>query len=167
MTPTLLGRWQTRILLYVLVGLPVTLVVAFWAAGWGWPPSQNPFWFLTTILAIGLLLDIVYQWIQQFRWDADWPFAFFVFFSFVEFGIVFGLMRLDVLPYLPACTLARINPQTQQVVCDQYTVPFSIAITHFLLVFIPSFLGVLGFLQIFLVRWRFKGAELGRMPIRD
>jgi hypothetical protein len=33
-------------------------------------------------------------------------------------------------------------------------------------VFIPSFIGVLALLQIFFVRWRFKGGELGRHPMR-
>jgi hypothetical protein len=30
-------------------------------------------------------------------------------------------------------------------------------------VFIPSFIAVLGFVQIFMIRWRFKGGEWGRM----
>ena len=45
-------------------------------------------------------------------------------------------------------------------------IPFSTAIWHFTWVFIPSFIGVLALVQIFLVRWRFKGGELGRHPIR-
>jgi hypothetical protein len=33
-------------------------------------------------------------------------------------------------------------------------------------VFIPSFIGVLALVQIFLVRWRFKGGEIGRHALQ-
>ena len=45
-------------------------------------------------------------------------------------------------------------------------IPFATAAWHFSLVFVPSFIALLGLVQIFLVRWRFKGGEFGRLPIR-
>jgi hypothetical protein len=167
MIPTLLGRWQTRILLFIVIGVPVTLLFSFWLTGFGWPPPLEPFLFLGTLLAIGLILDIVYFNMQRFRWDHDWPFAFFVFFSFVEFFIVFGLMRLNLLPYLPACQFEGRDPATRELVCQVYTIDFSDAIIHFLLVFLPMLVAVLAIVQIFAIRWRFKGGEFGRFPVSD
>lgn len=165
MTPTLLGRWQTRILLFALIGLPMTLVYAVWIGGF--PPPVDPFLFLATLFVLGMALEPVYFQMQRFRWDQDWPFAFFVFFSILEFLIVFGVVRLDWLPYLPACEQARIDPATREVVCQIPTVPFAVAAWHFAVVFVPMLLAVLAGIQVFLVRWRFKGGELGRFPASD
>ena len=41
-------------------------------------------------------------------------------------------------------------------------IPFDIAAWHFTFVFVPSFIALLAIVQIFLVRWRYKGGELGR-----
>ena len=143
MTPTLRGRWQTRLLLYAVLGLPITLLYSAYL-GDGLVLSE-PFVFITALLVIGLLLDVAYIQIQRFRWDNDWPFAFQFFFSILEFLITFAVMMAGFLdPFLGG------------------RIPFSIAAIHFTLVFIPSFAGVLCGVQIFFVRWRFKGGELGK-----
>ncbi|CFX47187.1 conserved membrane protein of unknown function [Candidatus Filomicrobium marinum] len=145
MIPTLSGRWQTRILLYVVLGLPITALYASYLGLDEIGRYGDPFVFLTALLLVGLGLDYAYIQIQRFRWDNDWPFAFQFFFSIVEFLIVLGLMNIGLLdPFL----VDRI--------------PADIATTQFLLIFIPSFFAVLGGIQIFLIRWRFKGGELGR-----
>ena len=159
MIPTLTGRWHTRLLLYIFIGLPVTFLYAWYQSAWQWPLpySQSifyyPFLFLTLILVLGLILDVLYIQIQRFHWDQDWPFAYQFFFSIAEFFAVFYLMDFGVLDYV-----YNLFP-------DGY-IPFSNAAWHFSLVFIPSFLALVGGVQIFLVRWRFKGGEVGRHPIR-
>ncbi len=156
MTPTLFGRWHTRLLLYVFIGLPVTFLYAMYLSNWTWPPPyeqsifRDPFIFLTAILVLGLILDVLYIQIQRFHWDQDWPFAYQFFFSIIEFFIVFYAMDFGYLDW--AFPDGRI--------------PFSTAAWHFTFVFVPAFLALLGLVQIFLVRWRFKGGELGRHPIR-
>ena len=151
MTPTLLGRWQTRLLLFLVIGLPITALYAFYLNDWVWAPInvplKVPFLFITAIVVLGLIVDIPYIQIQRFRWDNDWPFAFQFFFSILEFLAIFGLMRAGLLePVLSANDIPE----------------FSTAAIHFALVFVPSFLAVLGGIQIFYIRWRFKGGELGR-----
>lgn len=145
MTPTLLGRWQTRLVLFLFVGIPVTYLYALYLD----PEDDSfydPFVFLTGLLIVGLLLDYAYNQIQRFRWDNDWPFAFFFFFSIGEFLITLGLLNLGVLdPFL----VYRIDNGT--------------ALVHFSFVLFFSFISVLAGVQIFLVRWRFKGGELGRL----
>ncbi len=145
MTPTLAGRWQTRLLLYIFIGLPITVLYALYLDLGEVGRFADPFVFLTAILVIGLILDYPYIQIQRFRWDNDWPFAFQLFFSILEFLIVLGLMNIG---FLDSFLVERIDADT--------------ATTHFTLVLIPSFLAVLAGIQIFLVRWRFKGGELGR-----
>lgn len=151
MTPTLLGRWQSRILLYVVLGLPITLLYSLYLNRWTWPPFWDPFVFLTLILAFGLVLDIVYNQLQKLRWDNDWPFAFQFVVLIGEFGLVYYLMSEGWFDSLLVDGGGRI--------------PLTTASCHFAAVFIPSFLALLGPLQIFLIRWRFKGAELGRMSV--
>ena len=167
MTPTMLGRWHTRLLLFVLLGLPITFVYGLYLNNWTFPPfptieitrwppvdfsqfpsaMRDPFVFITAILALGLVMDIVYIQIQRFRWDQDWPFAFQFVVSILEFLAIYGLMDLGYLDF--ALPDGRID--------------FLTAVYHFTWVFIPSFLALLGGVQLFLVRWRFKGGELGRM----
>ena len=144
MTPTLAGRWQTRLLLYFVVGLPVTYLFALYLD----PEDESfydPFVFLTALFLIGFLLDPVYNHIQRFRWDNDWPFAFFVFFAFCEFLITLALLNIGVLdPFL----VYRIDNGT--------------AFVHFGFVLLFMFLAVLAGVQVFFIRWRFKGGEIGR-----
>jgi hypothetical protein len=156
MTPTLSGRWQTRLLLYIFIGLPVTLLFALYNTNWQlWPPLWDrpvffqPFLVITCILVLGLILDPVYIQLQRFHWDQDWPFSHQFFFSIVEFLIVWYAIDFGLLDILFAP-----RPEWNEVVY------------HFSTVFILSFLAILGGCQIFLVRWRFKGGELGRFPVQ-
>lgn len=151
MTPTLLGRWHTRLLLFVFIGLPITLLYAFYLRNWTWPPEIDPFTFLTLLLVIGLILDVLYIQIQRFRWDHDWPFLFQLVSMIAEFVIAYLLMELLV-----------TSTDFGTWFFPNGSIPIETASTHFLLVLIPSFIALLGFVQIFLVRWRYKGGEVGR-----
>lgn len=153
MTPTLIGRWHTRLILFVVIGLPVTLLFALHATNWDyWPPRydlpafQYPFYFLTAILLLGLALDVAYMQIQRFHWDQDWPFAYQFFFSIVEYLIIYYAAWDGWL----------------DVVFTEFRPTWNDTVYHFSTVFALSFLALLGGVQIFLIRWRFKGGELGR-----
>ncbi|OCQ94651.1 hypothetical protein BCD67_04050 [Oscillatoriales cyanobacterium USR001] len=100
MTPTLFGRWQTRIFLLATVGILVTfpLVKGFV----GVKPNENYFWVVFYVGLFGIAWDVIYDFLQKFMWDHDWPGVFQLFAGIVE-GIVLGvLINLDVLPNLPA-----------------------------------------------------------------
>lgn len=151
MTPTLLGRIQVRLLLTLLVGVPLSALWALIAA----PDSfSTPFIILAALLIVGLILDPIYVWLQGFRWDHDWPFAFQFIVSFLEFFIVMGLLRLGLLEFASR----DLQPRDLSEFGD-----FLFFLSHFLTVFIPSFLLLFNGLPIFLIRWRFKGGELGRL----
>lgn len=151
MIPTLAGRLQTRLLLFVLIGLPVTaLFTLAWLGGWSSQIFDLLLSFLATITALGLVLDLAYIGLQHLRWDRDWPFAYQFFFSLLEFGIVLFAARAGLIPWLPAEAFSL--PQVQVM-----------ALCHFASVFIPSFLALLGPISVLFLRWRFKAGQLGRM----
>jgi hypothetical protein len=149
MLPTLSGRIQTRLLLFFIIGLPATFL-------WSWynearlPIISFPYIMLVSVLLVGLLLDPVYIYLQGFRWDQDWPFAFQLASMIFEFGVVIGIIMYSRHPYIPAVAL-RTNDDLLFIS------------SHFVSVLIPSFLLLLGPLQVFLVRWRYKSGELGRL----
>jgi hypothetical protein len=76
--PTLNGRIQTRIFLLAVVGSIWTLLVtpvlptgASLGASYG-----ATFSVLLVVLVLGVLWELLYHGIQQFRWEKDWPTLF-------------------------------------------------------------------------------------------
>src|SRR5689334_13618438 len=111
MIPTLLGRMQTRILLFLVIGVPVTVGYAFWLAErgsrhvveiFGLQLDIRPPQILCLLLIVGLVLDPFYYWIQTLRWESDWPFSFQFYVSIVEYLIVLSMIELDLVPVVPS-----------------------------------------------------------------
>jgi hypothetical protein len=75
MTPTLLGRWQTRLFLLATVGVLITLPFYFSIIDINLGAGYHPvfFWILGYVALFGLVWDIVYIYLQKFRWNRDWP----------------------------------------------------------------------------------------------
>ena len=86
MTPTLYGRWQTRALLLLTVGLLLTCPFLVF----GPLPLIN----LGLVLVLGFVWDILYNFLQKLRWDRDWPPAYQLIGGIVEGGTVY---LIDVL----------------------------------------------------------------------
>jgi hypothetical protein len=100
MTPTLIGRWQSRIFLLATIGVLFSLPFAF-SAG-----TQNIqsvyFWVLLYLGVFGLAWDVLYNYLQKFLWDHDWPGVLILVAGIVE-AVFLGLMINFVhLPYIPA-----------------------------------------------------------------
>src|SRR3954468_21041430 len=99
MTPTLLGRIETRIFAVGVVGSLWTLIVApFLPAG----DASLSDVYRITFAAIGLLIllgvvlwEPLYHLLQQFRWEKDWP-AMFI----LAEGINEGLLLFPVLNWV-------------------------------------------------------------------
>jgi hypothetical protein len=149
MIPTLAGRLQTRLFLFVVIGLPITFLFAMAQGGWqwDWPRVQVYLWFICAVVAMGLLLDPLYIFAQSLRWERDWPFLFQAFFSWVECAIVYFLARAGLVPFLPEAAFQGLATPA----------------LHFTLVFVPSFLALLGPMQVLFLRWRFKGGQFGKL----
>jgi hypothetical protein len=148
--PTLKGRWETRLVLLVLIGLPVTAWWSWYLTGNAAPTANAPYLVLFTIFVIGAALDPVYILMQRFRWDRDWPFAFQLLSMTCEFILALAVISAGLHPYL--------RPSSIQRSADLRNVTL-----HYASILGPSFLALLGPIQIFLVRWRYKGGELGRL----
>ncbi|MFT4625619.1 MAG: hypothetical protein ACI8PZ_004287 [Myxococcota bacterium] len=142
MTPTLRGRWHTRLLLNALVGIPVT--APFCLLALPLPLSAPlPYLMLAIVTAVGLGLDVVYDGLQQRRWDHDWPVTLQL-----GAGLLEGLICYLVL-FGWCGGLAWANPL--------FLVLFPV---HFAAVWLPSFLLAQGPLRVLLPSWRYTGGEL-------
>lgn len=78
MTYSLAGRLQTRVLVFTILGgiwiavitpvLPTRLLLG--------PSYAMAFTFLGLLVGLGVLWELLYHLLQQFRWDKDWPIVF-------------------------------------------------------------------------------------------
>jgi hypothetical protein len=143
-TPTLLGRIQTRIVLLCTVALLWTLVAMPFIPR----TTQLGSAYLAGFVALALtgLLGMVvweplYHFLQQFRWEKDWP-ALFGFVTFLPEGLVLhAVLRATVLADAP---------------------PFA-SITfwvHFFTTWLVMWLFANGAMRVFSLRWRYRGGRV-------
>lgn len=145
MTPILFGRWQTRIFLLSTIGLIVSLPFAFGLIG---PAagdySFHPifFWVIFWVGVLGLLWDILYNYLQQYLWDHDWPGAL-QFFACIAEGIVLGLLLKFVgLPFI-----------------DRNVFDLGWFIVHYTAVSVVAYFLSWAVMRIVFPRWRFRGGK--------
>ena len=136
-TPTIWGRWQTRVATLGTLGL---LVTAIFAAAY---QDRNFYLVLGYVVLFGLGWDILYIALQQLRWDRDWPAAFQVGNGIFEGVVVFLLIEFAGLPGIEA----GIVP------LEQFT-------AHYSLVWLTTFLWTQGPMRVLFPRWRFFGGRI-------
>jgi len=136
-TPTLLGRWQTRLLLLGTVGVLVTFAFGFLFSNF-----ITPFALLGYVLFFGFLWDVLYNFLQTRRWDRDWPPLFFVASGLAEGLFLWGLTCVVALP--------GVDPQ----------LTFGNFSAHYCTVFIFTLSLMLGPLKVVFLKWRFRGGQL-------
>lgn len=136
MTPTFVGRIQTRLLLLLTVGMAVTLLFALFATIWFFSVFAffQPFLVLFFVLFMGMGWDLIYTLAQRLRWDRDWPPAFQWLAAFLEM--------------VPAWIFAWL-----------IGVPWWLFLLHYGSVWIVVFLGTQGPLRILFPRWRYDGGR--------
>ncbi|AFY55135.1 hypothetical protein Riv7116_2629 [Rivularia sp. PCC 7116] len=142
MTPTLFGRWQTRLLLLFTVGLFVSLPFAIGVLGS--PASDVYFWILFYVAIFGLGWDVVYDQIQKYRWDRDWPAVYQLFAGIWEF--IFIVCGVKFLGFLP-------TPIPKE------ELPLFWVFFHYFVVWLAVFLASQSLMRILFVRWRFFGGQ--------
>lgn len=138
MTPTLYGRWQTRIFLLVTVGVIVTLPFALGYLGLG--ASGIYFWVLFYVGLFGLAWDIFYNWLQKFFWDHDWPGILQFFASIAEGGLLALLIQTNLLPHVSE---SQFNQQW--------------FVIHYSLVSLIAYITSWAVMRLLFPRWRFRG----------
>lgn len=135
MTPTLIGRWQTRTFLLLTAGLIVTFFFALLAAFlFEELDFLKPFAILFFVLVTGYVWDAIYIFLQRFRWDRDWPPAFQFLTALVEM--------------VPAGILAWL-----------LSVPWWFFLLHYWFTWWVIFIASQGPMRIFFPRWRFRGGR--------
>jgi hypothetical protein len=142
MTPTLLGRWQTRILLLLTVGVTVSLPFVFGIIGGS--PGNIFFWILTYVASFGLIWDVVYDQIQKYRWDRDWPAAYQLLAGIWEF--IFILCGIKLFGFLP-------------LPIPKETISPGLVFFHYSIVWLAVFITSQSLMRILFVRWRFRGGQ--------
>lgn len=151
MTPSLVGRWQTRIFLLVLIGGIIAL-------GFVWRYNDKfhysdhrrwiPMFVLMYVLLFGFVWDILYQIILTFRWDYDWPGSFFFISQGIEGALVFLLIRFVGLPLIP-----------------KGSVDFGHFALEYGLIWLVTYGFVQFFMRAFFIRWRYRQARFGNYPV--
>ncbi|MDC0349787.1 hypothetical protein OAN40_02075 [bacterium] len=146
MTPTLSGRIQSRFVLLLIVGVPLALLLG---AVLPRPTTTTTtlsdmyevfFAALVLVGVVGVIWELIYHGLQQFRWEKDWPTIFGLVTGIPE-GIVVYLLLDGGLPW------------------EFGDVPISLFLQMFIPVWIAIWLIANGPLQIFFPRWRYQGGR--------
>lgn len=143
MLPTLNGRIQTRLFMLATWGVLWTLVLTPVLPGD--PDYQVTFVLLATVAVLGVLWELLYHLLMQWRWEKDWP-TFFGFITFVNEGLlIIVLLRLDLVPGLGV---------------DGSDVSIAAFLIDFLVIWMTIFVFTNGPMRIFNVHWRFFGGRI-------
>lgn len=143
MTPTLFGRIQTRVFIVVTLGVLWTALITPVLPGSAPLGDKYAVTYraLALVLILGLLWELVYHGLQQFRWEKDWP---------TLFGLVTGINE-GIVVYL---LLSAGVPW------DVGDVPVDAFVVHFTTTWIAIWLVANGPMRVVFIRWRFRGGRL-------
>jgi len=143
MTPTLLGRIETRIFTLWTVGALWTLIVGLFLPGIPEGTPQSTVYgsayqvlLIVTVLCVGW--EFIYHFLQQFRWEKDWP---------ILFGLLTGINEGIV-----AWLVVRAF--------DVRGVAGSTFLVQFATTWVIVWLWVNGPMRVVFIRWRFRGGRL-------
>lgn len=141
MTPTLIGRWETRLAMLATWGALITLLFALFNGPEGF--NETFFYVLVYVLVFGFAWDFAFILVQRLRWDRDWPAVFQVVSGVLEGALIFVLIRLTGLPGIPEDGVA-----------------LGTFLAHYGLVWLVTFIWVQGPMRALLPRWRFTGGRV-------
>jgi hypothetical protein len=142
--PTLLGRIQTRLFLLATVGAIITLLIVPVLPGSSGPLGDryvNGFLVLVAVGVLGIVWELIYHFLMQFRWEKDWPTLFGLLTLIPEGLVLYFLLRSGAVDF--------IGP-----------VPSATFWTHFTLVWVCMWLVANGPMRVPFIRWRFRGGRV-------
>ncbi|MFA6298348.1 MAG: hypothetical protein WC642_04235 [Nocardioides sp.] len=140
MLPTLNGRIQTRIFMLVVFGSIITLLITPVLPGD--PDYRTTFIILATVLVLGVVWELIYHGLMQWRWEKDWPTLFGLLNAVNEGILVWVLLELELVPGIEG------------------EVPFSAFLIMFVVIWLFIWVWTNGPMRIFNIRWRFFGGRL-------
>lgn len=144
MTPTLFGRWQTRLFLLATVGFLITLPFYLGIIRLNLIAGYHPifFWILGYVAFFGCGWDIVYNYLQKFRWDRDWPGVLQLLSGIWEAVFLVLIVKIVGLPGVPK------------------ELPLFGFVLHYSLVWLSVYIAAQTLMRILFPRWRFRGGQI-------
>jgi hypothetical protein len=141
--PTLGGRIQTRIFVLAVIGGLWTLAITPILPDLGDLSTayRGTFAVLITVLVLGVGWEFIYHFLQQFRWEKDWPTLFGLLTGINEGVLVWVLLELGVVPGAPP-------------------IPGAAFVIDFATVWLVTWLWVNGPMRVAFIRWRFHGGKV-------
>ena len=137
---TLSGRIMTRIFVTLVIGGLVTLVITPVLPND--PSYADTFTVLVAVTLIGVVWELIYHGLQQFRWEKDWPTLFGYLTMVNEGALIWLLIKLGAMPGVPE------------------ELPFATFFIHFFIVWNVVWLWVNGPMRVPFIRWRFRGGSI-------
>jgi hypothetical protein len=140
----LTGRIQTRIFLLAVVGGLITLIIVPVLPGSAplGDKYQDGFLVLLSVAVVGVLWELLYHFVMQWRWEKDWPTLFGLAEGVPEGALIWVLLSAGAIPGIAG----------------------SVGGVAFLIQFILIWLGVWlvanGPMRVPFIRWRFHGGRL-------
>ncbi len=143
MVPTLMGRLQTRVFATAVIGGLWAVLISPFLPGMGTLGERYAAMYgvLLIVGVLGLIWELIYHGLQQFRWEKDWP---------TLFGLLTALNE-GVAAYVVA--RSGIVPATEDITGGAFLLGF---VTTWVVIWL--FLN--GPMRIFTVHWRFNGGRL-------
>ncbi len=146
MTPTIFGRIQTRLFLLATVGVIWTLLIGPFLTTLVDDASLGDiyrlaFGALLLVGLVGIVWELIYHAIQQYRWEKDWP---------TLFGLVQGIPEGLVVAALLGAGLPW----------DVGDVPTGAFTVHFVTTWVVVWLAANGPMRVIFIRWRFRGGRV-------
>lgn len=138
MLPTLNGRIQTRVFLLVVVGGIWTLIISRPIG----VPYRAAFTVLVALTVLGVLWEFVYHFLQQFRWEKDWPTLFGLATAINEGVLLWFVLDSGYVPGLPDGVALG---------------PF---LWQFLTTWVLVWLTANGPMRVPFIHWRFRGGRV-------
>jgi hypothetical protein len=145
MLPTLNGRIQTRVLGLGVIGFFVAFVITPVLPTGDLSLAQSYRVTLSVLLAVvlvGVLWELVYHGLQQFRWEKDWPTLFGLLTAVNEGIVVWLLVR-----YTTIAVPEDLRPS------------LTAYLIQFIITWLAFWLFVNGPMRVVFHRWRFAGGR--------
>ena len=144
MVPTLNGRIQTRIFLVAVVGGLITLIIVPVLPGSAslGDKYRNAFLVLLSIAVLGVLWELLYHLLMQWRWEKDWPTLFGLVEGIPEGVLIWILLGAGAIPGI----VGKVSGAD--------------FLIQFILVWLGVWLAVNGPIRVPFIRWRFHGGRL-------
>jgi hypothetical protein len=140
----LTGRIETRIFLLAVVGGLITLIIVPILPGSAalGDKYRDGFLVLLSVAVVGVLWELLYHLLMQWRWEKDWPTLFGLVEGVPEGVLIWILLSAGAIPGIAG------------------SVGGAAFVIQFILVWLGVWLVANGPMRVPFIRWRFRGGRI-------